>query len=82
MITVTGVRFRNTGKVYYFDPGKHTDLKAGTGVGGSRRGAGGDDGPDSGDLSDPGLWTAVMLLSGLALGGVLLGSRKARRAGR
>ncbi len=32
MITVTGVRFRNTGKVYYFDPGKHTDLKAGTGV--------------------------------------------------
>ncbi len=32
MITVTGVRFRNTGKVYYFDPGKIEDLKAGTGV--------------------------------------------------
>ena len=32
MTVVTGVKFRNAGKVYYFDPGDLTDLQIGTGV--------------------------------------------------
>ena len=31
MINVAGVRFKNTGKVYYFDPGE-LDIKTGEGV--------------------------------------------------
>ena len=40
------------------------------------------DNPDTGDLSNPGLWAGVLLLSGLALGGVIVTGRKARRAER
>ena len=32
MTEVIGVKFRNAGKVYYFAPGTHSELKAGTGV--------------------------------------------------
>ena len=32
MTVVTGVKFRNAGKVYYFDPGDHRELKIGDGV--------------------------------------------------
>ena len=77
----------NTGRhiiTINFDDGKATTgmtIKAGTGGGGGRRGGGGDN-PDTGDLSNPGLWTGVLLLSGLALGGVIVTGRKARRAER
>ena len=77
----------NTGRhiiTINFDDGKATTgmtVKAGTGGGGGRRGGGGDN-PDTGDLSNPGLWTGVLLLSGLALGGVIVTGRKARRAER
>ena len=77
----------NTGRhiiTINFDDGKATTgmtIKAGSGGGGGRRGGGGDN-PDTGDLSNPGLWTGVLLLSGLALGGVIVTGRKARRAER
>ena len=77
----------NTGRhiiTINFDDGKATTgmtIKAGSGGGGGRRGGGGDN-PDTGDLSNPGLWTGVLLLSGLALGGVIATGRKARRAER
>ena len=77
----------NTGRhiiTINFDDGKATTgmtVKAGSGGGGGRRGGGGDN-PDTGDLSNPGLWTGVLLLSGLALGGVIVTGRKARRAER
>ena len=32
MTVVTGVKFRNAGKVYYFSPGENKDLEIGTGV--------------------------------------------------
>ena len=76
----------NTGRhiiTINFDDGKATTgmtVKAGTGGGGGRRGGG--DNPDTGDLSNPGLWTGVLLLSGLVLGGVIVTGRKARRAER
>ncbi|MBQ6273804.1 MAG: InlB B-repeat-containing protein [Oscillospiraceae bacterium] len=76
----------NTGRhiiTINFDDGKATTgmtVKAGSGGGGGRRGGG--DNPDTGDLSNPGLWTGVLLLSGLALGGVIVTGRKARRAER
>ena len=32
MKTIIGVRFRQAGKIYYFDPGKHENIKRGTHV--------------------------------------------------
>jgi uncharacterized repeat protein (TIGR02543 family) len=68
-----------------FDDGKATTgltVKAGTGGGGTRRGGGSGDNPDTGDLGSPLLWTGLMVFSGLGLGAVTLTGRKLRRASR
>lgn len=69
---------------FTFDDGKATTgltVKAGSG-GGSRRGSGSGDSPDTGDFGAPGLWAGLMLFSGLGLGAVALSGRKLRRASR
>ena len=70
---------------FTFDDGKATTgltVKAGTGGGGTRRGGGSGDNPDTGDLGSPLLWTGLMVFSGLGLGAVTLTGRKLRRASR
>lgn len=67
---------------FTFDDGKATTgltVKAGTGGGGTRRGGGSGDNPDTGDLGSPLLWTGLMVFSGLGLGAVTLTGRKLRR---
>ena len=77
----------NTGRhiiTINFDDGKATTgltIKAGkTGGGGGGGGKGGS--PETGDASNPALWTGLLLLSGAALGGVVVYGRKSRRASR
>lgn len=68
---------------FTFDDGKATTgltVKAGTGGGGSHRGSGDDDNPETGDPGAPLLWTGLLIFSGLGLGAAALGGRKLRRA--
>jgi uncharacterized repeat protein (TIGR02543 family) len=77
----------NTGRhiiTINFDDGKATTgltVKAGkTGGGGGGGGKGGS--PETGDPFNPALWTGLLLLSGAALGGVIVCGRKSRRGER
>ena len=77
----------NTGRhiiTINFDDGKATTgltIKAGK-TGGGGGGGGKGDSPETGDTSNPALWTGLLLLSGAALGGVIVCARKSRRASR
>ncbi len=66
-----------------FDDGKATTgltVKAGKSGGGGGGGKG--NSPETGDPFQPALWTGLLLLSGTALGGVIVYGRKSRRANR
>lgn len=69
---------------FTFDDGKATTgltVKAGSGGGNTRRGAGGNGSPETGD-ADALLWAGLLLVSSVGLGAVAVSSRRLRRAGR